>query len=99
MSKEPLLALALFSCIGLARTPRFIGPFPVCDAGVPIDVGECGSPFVFDWNRDGTEDLICGQFDSGKIRFYPNQGPDTAPEFCGYSYLQADSAEIILPFV
>jgi hypothetical protein len=79
-------------------TPRFNGPEMINDAGVPIDVGYYGAPVMFDWNNDGAKDLICGQYDLGKIRFYPNLGSDTAPEFNGYSFLTAVGGEITLPY-
>jgi hypothetical protein len=88
-------------CILAATAPgialRFSGPEMINDAGVPIDVGYYGAPVMFDWNNDGAKDLVCGQFDQGKIRFYPNLGPDTAPDFNGYSFLAADGGDIVLP--
>ena len=90
-------AVCLIAAAAPAITPRFAGPEMINDAGVPIDVGYYGAPVMFDWNLDGAKDLVCGQFTSGMIRFYPNLGPDTAPDFNGFSYLKADGAEITLP--
>ncbi len=80
-----------------AVIPRFAQPVLVNDAGVPIDVGYYGAPQMFDWNRDGRKDIVVGQFTSGMIRFYPNVGSDTAPEFNGFQYLEADGVQITLP--
>ncbi len=82
-----------------AKLPRFFGPVAVLDGGVPIDVGEVSAPLMFDWDGDGAKDLLCGQYDSGKIRFYPNRGPDSAPVFSGYEFLRADGVEITHPSV
>jgi hypothetical protein len=93
-----LVAVAILASLALGVTPRFTGPAMVNDNGTPIDVGYYGAPVMFDWNLDGAKDIICGQFEQGKIRFYPNLGPDTAPEFNGYSYLKAGVGEITLPY-
>ncbi len=90
------LLLSLLTASGFAR--RFTGPYPVYDAGVPIDVGYYGAPVMADWDGDGRKDLICGQFELGKIRFYRNIGEDTAPVFNGYVFLRADGVEITLPY-
>jgi len=92
-----LVAVVLLALPALGVTPRFAGPEMIEDSGTPIDVGYYGAPVMFDWNRDDAKDLVCGQFTSGMIRFYPNLGSDTAPEFGGFSYLEADGAQITLP--
>ena len=66
-------------------------------AGEPIDV-EIGHlvPCVCDWNGDGKKDLLVGQFKSGAIRLYLNQGTDTEPVFGEFSFLQAGGKQIRL---
>jgi len=95
--KNVLLLLGSVLPLAWGLGLRFSGPIPVYDAGVPIDVGYYGAPVMFDWNLDGNKDLICGQFTSGYIRFYPNIGPDSAPEFSGFSYMEASGSIITLP--
>ncbi|MCS7250769.1 MAG: hypothetical protein RMJ34_01350 [candidate division WOR-3 bacterium] len=92
-----LLLPSLFLLLS-ALNLRFSGPQFILDQGVPIDVGYYSAPLMFDWNGDGKKDLITGQFDYGKIRFYPNIGEDTAPVFSGFSYLRANGVEITLPY-
>jgi len=92
-----IAAVCLLAATAPGITPRFTGPEMILDAGTPIDVGYYGAPVMFDWNNDGAKDLVCGQFDQGKVRFYPNLGPDSAPDFNGYSFLLADGVEITLP--
>ena len=93
--------LAALFAVTTAELPRFRGPLPVRDASslYTIDVGLVSAPLVFDWDLDGRKDIICGQFDSGKIRFYPNVGEDTAPVFTGFRFLRADSADITFPSI
>lgn len=93
-----LAAVVLLAPLALGVTPLFTGPEFVKDAGVPIDVGYYGAPTVTDWNKDGAKDLILGQYDYGKIRLYLNLGPDTAPDFNGYTFFQAGDSDITLPY-
>jgi hypothetical protein len=93
-----LLMLAGCLTLALAQTPVFDGPYPVYDNGVAIDVGNYGAPTMYDWDRDGRKDLICGQFEGGYIRFYRNVGSDSAPEFNGFEYMSANGSQITLPY-
>lgn len=90
---------AVAALVVIGSIPRFVGPLPLYDGIERIDVGEYGAPVMADWNGDGAKDLVCGQFDSGRMRFYPNLGSDSAPVFDGYSFLRADGSEITLPSV
>ncbi len=66
-------------------------------AGKPIDA-EIGHlvPRACDWNNDGKKDLLVGQFASGAIRLYLNEGTDAAPVFGESSLLQAGGKPIRL---
>ncbi|MCK5132204.1 MAG: hypothetical protein KAR40_08660 [Candidatus Sabulitectum sp.] len=33
-------------------------------------VGGCADPFVADWDDDGVDDLIVGQYSGGKIKWF-----------------------------
>jgi len=90
--------LVLLVVAALAQTPVFDAPAAIEASGTPINVGYGGnaSPFVVDWNGDGKQDLLLGQFDGGKVRFYENIGEDTAPVFGDFVYLQADGSDISL---
>lgn len=92
----PFLLLA-FS-IAAAVPPSYGAPSFIQASGVNIDVGYYGSPCIADWDGDGLKDLILGQFDYGKIRFYPNSGTNSAPVFTAFSFLQAGGADISLPY-
>ena len=46
-------------------------------------------PCAVDWNNDGKKDLVVGQFASGSIRLYLNDGTDTDTVFKDFSLLEA----------
>jgi hypothetical protein len=83
-----------------AETPVFEPPIPIQANGVNINVGYGGnaSPFVVDWDGDAKQDLLLGQFDQGRIRFYSNTGTNYNPTFGNFVYLQADGSFISLSY-
>jgi hypothetical protein len=95
-----VLTVALLAAGALGQTPVFGPPVAIQADGVPINVGfgGNGSPFVVDWDGDGRQDLLLGQYDRGKIRFYPNTNTNFAPVFAAFSYLQADGADISVSY-
>jgi len=100
MLKTLFCLLVLTAGVLLAQTPVFDAPVPVEANGSPINVGVGGnaSPFMVDWNGDGAQDLLLGQYNLGKIRFYPNIGTNYDPVFGDFTYLQADGADISLSY-
>jgi hypothetical protein len=96
-TRLPIL-LALLAVVAFAQTPVFDAPVAIEANGVPINVGTGGnaSPFLVDWNGDGNQDLLLGQYLYGKIRFYANTGSNFDPVFGDFEYLQADGADISL---
>ena len=88
-----ILILGLF-LVAFADTPVFNYGQYVYASGNPIDVGYYGSPFSYDWDGDGVRDLIVGQFSSGMVRFYRNNGTNANPAFGAFSYIQADGRNI-----
>ena len=92
--------LALLALAAFAQTPVFDAPVAIEANGVPINVGTGGnaSPFMVDWNGDGNQDLLLGQFLSGKVRFYANIGTNFAPEFGDFEYLRADDSDISVSY-
>ncbi len=76
---------------------QFVGP--VLDAyGKPIDVGTYAAPLLVDWDGDGLEDLIAGQFEGGQIRFYPNSGAPGDPSFDEFQYLRDGGSLLSVPY-
>jgi hypothetical protein len=100
MTSKLSALFALFAVVACAQTPMFDAPVAIEANGSPINVGYGGnaSPFVVDWNGDGKQDLLVGQFDGGKVRFYANIGEDSAPVFGDFVYLQADGSDISLSY-
>lgn len=70
----------------------------LASGGERIDVGSYAAPLFTDWDGDGLNDLICGQFDNGRIRFYRNVGTSENPEFNGFQYLMDDAAYLSVPY-
>jgi hypothetical protein len=88
--------MVLFFSIGiaLAQVPSFRSPVQLQANGSLLDVGLMAEPCVVDWDGDGINDLLVGQFSPGKVRFYPNSGTNANPVYTTYSFLQADGADI-----
>ena len=61
--------------------------------GEPLNVGGVGyaTPFVGDFDGDGKRDLLVGQFSSGKLRIYNNEGTDEQPRFNDFEWFQDDA--------
>jgi hypothetical protein len=95
-----LVVLAVLAVAGtaLAQAPDFEPSYRLECAGSAIDVGYYGSPCVADWDGDGVQDLILGQFSNGYIRFYKNEGTNADPVLNSFSYLQADGSNISMGY-
>lgn len=64
--------------------------------GVPINLNRV-NPYVFDLDRDGVQDLICGAND-GYVRFYKNTGSNAVPELAAEETLKTfDGTPILAP--
>jgi hypothetical protein len=98
MKKTLVWIAVLAASLAFGAIPRFADPVLLTDNDTIIDVGNYGAPQMFDWNLDGKKDLVLGQYEYGRIRFYPNLGEDSAAEFNGFSYVQADGQIIQLPY-
>ncbi|KPK64490.1 hypothetical protein AMJ83_01915 [candidate division WOR_3 bacterium SM23_42] len=100
MRKLSLILFMIFVLISHAETPVFDDPVYIEANGTPINVGYGGnaSPFIIDWDGDGKQDLLLGQFNQGRVRFYPNIGTNYNPTFSDFIYLQADGTPISVSY-
>jgi hypothetical protein len=93
-----IFTVLLIFCVSIsyAATPQFDQPVKIQANGQDINVGYGGnaSPFMVDWDGDSKQDLLLGQYDGGKVRFYTNTGAHYAPTFGNFVYLQADGIDI-----
>jgi hypothetical protein len=93
------VAVLVVSAFLWAAPVEFLGMGPVLDAsGKPIDVGTYAAPLMVDWDGDGLEDLIVGQFEGGQIRFYPNSGIPGDPSFEEFQYLRDGGSLLSVPY-
>jgi len=76
--------------------PMFQAGETLLAAGVPIVLNRV-NPYVFDLDRDGVHDLICGAND-GYVRFYRNTGSNEVPELAAEETLKLlDGTPILAP--
>jgi hypothetical protein len=82
----PLALLGLAPLAAVGPGGELAPPVRIEAAGKPIDT-EIGhaAPFVGDFDGDGKNDLLVGQFGEGILRVYRNRGtggrPELAPGF------------------
>lgn len=63
--------------------PELERPFRVVTAdgaAIDVDVGHA-APLLADFDKDGIQDLLVGQFGEGRLRIYRNTGTNSAPAF------------------
>ncbi|PIE51685.1 hypothetical protein CSA37_03945 [Candidatus Fermentibacteria bacterium] len=66
--------------------------------GERLDVGSFAAPLMVDWDGDGIQDLLAGQYDDGRIRFFPNSGTNEAPVFNEFQYLMDGTGYLSVPY-
>jgi hypothetical protein len=67
-------------------------------AGKPIDVSVGhAAPFVVDWDGDGRQDLLVGEFGTGGVTLFRNVGAKGAPRLESAGFLKAGTADATVP--
>jgi hypothetical protein len=75
-----LIALALATLAAGAASDELAAPVRLEAAGKPIYIeGGHAAPFVWDFDGDGVQDLLVGQFKDGLLRVYRNEGTNAEP--------------------
>jgi hypothetical protein len=72
-------------------------PVPVTAGGEPIDVEGYAAPFVGDFDGDGRNDLLVGQYVYGKLRVYRNAGTNAEPKFDRFEWFTVDGLPACVP--
>jgi hypothetical protein len=98
MKQQLLAALGLFGCAAACGAVEFAPPVRLKAGGVVIRVEPPGyaAPCLADLDGDGKLDLLVGQFNGGKIRFFKGLG---GGEFAGGTWLQTDGKAAEVPGV
>jgi hypothetical protein len=91
---KTMLVIFCITGMAVAQVPGFLEPVQIQADGALLDVGLMAEPFMVDWDGDGLNDLLAGQFSPGKVRFYKNVGTNNDPVFEFQNYLQADGSDI-----
>ncbi len=91
---RPLRLEALEPRLMLSSLPELQAGFLVQDGGALLEVDYTSVATVVDWDNDGCADLVVGQFTSGNVILFPNQGTAAAPAFNGSSPVQSGGTPI-----
>jgi hypothetical protein len=98
MKHHLLAALGLLGCTALCSAIEFAPPVRLTADGVPIRVESPGyaSPCLADLDGDGKLDLLVGQFNKGKIKFFKGLG---GGKFARGAWLKAEGQVAEVPGV
>ncbi|MDQ3623352.1 MAG: VCBS repeat-containing protein [Verrucomicrobiota bacterium] len=75
--------LVAFVVPAVSFADEFAKPVLLEAGGTPVKVESPGyaCPSWADWDGDGKQDLLVGQFSKGKIHFFKNEGGAPVPQF------------------
>lgn len=94
--KKLLLILLFINVHFFAISQEEVKAVKLKSAGEIINVSTYSFPVFYDFDKDGLKDLIIGEF-RGSLRFYKNIGTAENPKFNGFTKLQAEGEDIVVP--
>jgi len=71
------------------RAADLAPPVRITAGGQPIEVEGFAAPFVGDFDGDGKNDLLVGQYILGRLRIYRNVGTNARPKFDSFEWFKA----------
>ena len=71
------------------RAADLAAPVAIMAGDSPIEVEGYAAPFVGDFDGDGKQDLLVGQYGLGRLRIYRNLGSNVQPVFKGFEWFEA----------
>jgi len=90
--------LLLVPLLVYSGVPSFQTPVKIQADGTDLVVDFISDPCMVDWDGDGINDLLVGQYTQGKVSFYKNTGTNEVPVFTFSYFLKADGADISLSY-
>ena len=93
MKKRYLLTIALaIGIIAFSYAQQMEKLTLIKAGGKVIDAKLCVAPCIYDYDRDGLDDLIIGTL-RGKFRFCKNTGTKSTPIYKGFILIQANGKD------
>lgn len=94
-----LASLLLFTTESPWSKFGFADPVRIKAAGKHIDTTHGhANPLMADFDGNGTNDLLVGQFQEGTLRVYPNKLKTGTPDLQEFSWFMAGGSEGKVPF-
>ena len=83
----------LYRNVGTDAAPVLTGGGALTVSGATLDVGIRATPFVYDWDEDGSDDLLCGDGD-GRAHWFRNEGSATLPAYSNDVLIEAGGVPV-----
>jgi len=98
LSALVLVLMSLSSSNAPAPGDDLAPPVRLEAGGKPIDteVGHA-APFVYDWDGDGIQDLLVGQFGGGELWIFHNEGTNAAPKLAAGVKFKQGAKDGVVP--
>ena len=98
LSTVVVVLMGLNASNALVLGDDLMSPVRLEAAGKPIDteVGHA-APFVCDWDGDGVQDLLVGQFGGGVLWIFRNEGANAAPKLAAGVKFKQGAKDGVVP--